>query len=117
MKKKEKKKGHGSRQVMLSQEAYEYLDGVRSMLPDKENRAASFSDAVKFHIGIHENIYSIISTNFKKLNKLLLSYYSGNSSKAHISNQLQNVLTKATKSDKDYEYVSRKLKEIMGDND
>lgn len=102
-----------SHNVQLDEDSYKYLKDIKGMLPKKAGREASFSDAVKYHQKLNRGIYGLIRKNFEDLNSILLTYYQGNSSKAHISEQLRGVLIQAIKDEAKYKKVSEGLYEIM----
>ena len=101
--------------VHLDDESYEYLRSIKEMLPKRNNRVASFSDAVKLQKSLNQDVRTKISRIFQDLNSVLRYYYQDDREKVHISELLRAVCLKAVNSstDDDFKYVYRKLIEIL----
>lgn len=104
--------------VQLNDEAWEYFQDIKLRLtpPDKRgkrNKEASSSDVILTFRDVSSNVNDRLKDEFDIIQKILLIYYKGNASKAHLAKGLFSVCIKAMISERNQEIVAKGLNDIM----
>ena len=100
--------------IRIDDESEVFLKYVKDALPKKKNgKGASYSDVIKYLHSEHTDIKSVVQDHMDALHQVLLVHYHGNKAKAHITEQIRQVLVKALKSEGHYKLVSQRLMDIL----